>query len=525
MPERIVSCLFLAVFLFQGFNSRSQQPTDASRLDRPLRIEIPARSIDETYRVIPVDTTGVLLCFRSVETVHDSMTKWYFSLYNKNLHLLWVKSIPVRTGLEFHDYVREKEKITFLFLATDKAKGLTFTETILKLDCRSGIFTGIQNLSINNLGSVRCLVSGDSLFLGYTTKDKASYLQIINLASGKSEFHPLTSSEVISALTSFILDTINNTIYATIRKSVSKTNTECKLLKLNYSGAILSETDIDVVDPGWEIRSPQLILTDPDEILVLAMYAASKGKSSGKSTNLNSTSGFYTCRVKNGIQSDIRFRTFLELNSSGQIIGDKDMMTLRKKAMKKNRAFTEYAPEINVLTHPVICYQDQYIFIGERYIPEYHSENLTEFDFYGRPYINTYSVFDGYNYTVAIIASFDESGNLRWDNSMEIRNLISPELAPRTNVYFSSPGTMVLCYSSEGRIASKIIRGNEVVEKLDFSSIDLMNAEDKMLSDSKNNMMSWFGPYFLCYGYQEIKNINASDKKRLVYYFTKVRFE
>jgi hypothetical protein len=46
-----------------------------------------------------------------------------------------------------------------------------------------------------------------------------------------------------------------------------------------------------------------------------------------------------------------------------------------------------------------------------------------------------------------------------------------------------------------------------------------------MISDSKNNMLSWYGPYFLCYGYQEIKNINASDKKRLVYYFTKVRFE
>ena len=75
---------------------------------------------------------------------------------------------------------------------------------------------------------------------------------------------------------------------------------------------------------------------------------------------------------------------------------------------------------------------------------------------------------------VHIIAGFDKTGNLKWDNSMEIRNLISPDLNPKVNVFCSSSDTMVLCYSSEARIASKIIMENEVVEKLDFSTIDQM---------------------------------------------------
>ena len=109
---------------------------------------------------------------------------------------------------------------------------------------------------------------------------------------------------------------------------------------------------------------------------------------------------------------------------------------------------------------------------------------------------------------------------------MEIRNLISPDLNPKVNVFCSSSDTMVLCYCSEARIASKIIRENDVVEKLDFSTLEQMFPEDKMLSDSKNYMVPWYGPFFLCYGYQEIKNINSSkDKKRLVYYFTKVKFD
>ena len=57
--------------------------------------------------------------------------------------------------------------------------------------------------------------------------------------------------------------------------------------------------------------------------------------------------------------------------------------------------------EMNLLVHPLIVHNGQIIFMGESYMPEYHPENFTEFDFYGRPYINTYNVFDGYRYTSA----------------------------------------------------------------------------------------------------------------------------
>jgi hypothetical protein len=208
------------------------------------------------------------------------------------------------------------------------------------------------------------------------------------------------------------------------------------------------------------------------------------------------------------------------------MFGEKDIAAINKKASKKNQPVNEYVSGVNLLVHPLMVYPDQVIFMGESYVPEYHPENFTEFDFYGRPYINTYNVFDGYRYTSAIIAGFDKTGNLKWDNSMEIRNLISPILISRVNFFCKPSDTIILCYASEARIASKIIKGNQVVEKLDFSALEQMSPEDKMLSDTKNFMVPWYGPFFLCYGYQEIKNINSSEnKKRLVYYFTKVRFD
>ncbi len=524
MQRKGIFFLLLFFSLFSGPGSRSQMPQASLNIDRLVRVEIPAKSTEETYHIIPVNTTGVLLYFRSVETLNDSLTKWYFSLYDIDLHPLWIKNIPLRTGMEVRDFYLEKDTLTLLFLSGEKTKGITGTEMMVRLDCKSGKFTGSRHTLNANVVPVKFLVFHDYAFLGYNLKNEPAHIQVINLESGNVTDNPLTPPGIISNLTGFIIDTLSSNLYATIRKTISKNHLVSNILKINFSGAMVSETEISTISPLWEIRNPQLILVNPDELLVIATYSA-VGRS-GKNGSSNGSSGFLTCRVTNGIQTDIRFKNFLELKNFRNIVEEKDLVAIKKKALKKNRPVNDYTPEVTLLVHPVIVHNNQVIFMGESYMPEYHPENFTEFDFYGRPYINTYDVFDGYRYTSAIIAGFDKTGNLIWDNSMEIRNLISPDLNPKVNVFCSSSDTMVLCYSSEARIASKIIRENEVVEKLDFSTMEQMYPEDKMLSDSKNYMVPWYGPFFLCYGYQEIKNINSSeDKKRLVYYFTKVKFD
>jgi hypothetical protein len=112
-----------------------------------------------------------------------------------------------------------------------------------------------------------------------------------------------------------------------------------------------------------------------------------------------------------------------------------------------------------------------------------------------------------------------------WDNNIEIRNLVSFELSPKV-VSFSQGKSLVLCYESDGKIGSKIIEENNVVEKLDFSGLDLLNPDDKLLSETKGVLMHWYRNYFLVCGYQDIKNIALeTNNKRLVFYFSKLQFE
>jgi len=522
MLKKAILPVFLFLSLFYGPENPGLGQQASLSINRPVRIEIQAKSTDESNHIIPLDSTGLLLYYKSIETVNDSLTKWYFSLYDKNLKLSWMSSIPVKTGLDVRDFSVEKDTVTFLFLSTDKTKGNTVIEMVIRLNFKTGKFTGNRHTLIGNVTPKKFMVFQGQAFLGYNLKTGPAHMQIIDFQLGKVTDIPLTSP-MASTITGFIIDTLNNVLYVTICKTVSKKNVVNDLLKINFTGTIVSETEISTISPLWEIGNLQLLIIDPDDLLVVATYS-SAGKS-GRTGSISGSSGFFTCRVKNGVQIDIHFKNFLELKNIQNLMQEKDLISFKKKTLRNNRSINDYALEVNLMVHPLIVHNNQVVFMGESYSPEYHPENFTEFDFYGRPYINTYNVFDGYRYSHAIIAGFDKSGNLKWDNTMEIRNIISSDLNPKVNAFYSSSDTMVLCYSSEARIASKIICEDKVIEKLDFSELEQLNPEDKMITDSKNHMVHWYDTFFLCYGYQEIKNINSSgDKKRLVYYFSKVKF-
>jgi hypothetical protein len=134
-------------------------------------------------------------------------------------------------------------------------------------------------------------------------------------------------------------------------------------------------------------------------------------------------------------------------------------------------------------------------------------------------------VFQGYRYLNGIVTAFDTEGRLLWDNTMETRNLRTFELSAKQNISFNGTRA-VLSYASEGKIGSKIIQGSDLLEPIDYTPVDLLRPEDKLISDTKSRMIPWYDNFFLCYGYEEIKNISLPENnKRLVFYCTKIRYE
>jgi hypothetical protein len=196
------------------------------------------------------------------------------------------------------------------------------------------------------------------------------------------------------------------------------------------------------------------------------------------------------------------------------------MLNKEKKLEAKGK---ELSFNYQLLVHNIIKKDSTYIMIAEAYYPEYHTVTYTSWE-NGIPTTNTVSYFDGYLYTNALVACFDEQGELLWDNSFEIMNILTYDLHERVKVLLDGDD-IILTYSNAGNVASKIIRNNEVIEGKQETKIETYYDNDKVLNDYSSDMEYWYGNYFISYGYEKIKNNTQDKSKRTVFYFNKMGFQ
>jgi len=515
------------LLLFVCFSNLSpaQRPQKEADPDQPLRIEIPAKSDNETYQVIPCDSTGTLLFFKSLETVDENRTRWYFSFYDKNLQSIWVKSVPVLSSLGYRFSVLGHDTLTLLFLNSGKNKASDPAFHILRVILKKGTFilnsgTLPSNTEVGYFGTEHGIA-----WLGLLAKNDVGQLLFINLNKGSRQNFPLGKGSFI-ALRWLSVDSTGITVRAVVSRQISKKIWEHYLVRYDSLGNIKSETLISPGNTGYDFTNFQVYQGEGGFDMILGAYALISSANSGQKMKvIEESSGLFSCSFENGKQKQALFTNYLELKSANNLLSEKDIMSLKKKALKKNKNIGEYSLDFTMLLHGILRQKDSFLLLAEFYYPQYRTENYTDFDYYGRPYSNSVSVFDGYRYTNAVVAAFNKDGKLLWDNAMEIRNLVSFELDPKVTL-FPWGDEIVLSYVSDGKIGAKIIRQNTVIEKLDFTPVDLLYSDDKLISETRSRMVYWYGNYFLCYGYQEIKNI-ALDKnnKRLVFYLNKIRFE
>jgi len=520
--------LFLFLFFFPGaFNLQvfSQTRSSQSVADKPLRIEIPAKSDNETYRIISCGKSGVLLFFRSVESVDDNRVKWYFSFYNMDLQQIWTKSVAIANKFEFKSSSIAHDTLALLFNLGSKEKGSDTNFTILRILPGNNEFIENTGLFPGTGIPDKFELIGQKAVIVLNEKDQPAKIMVNDLTNGISNTFQV-SDNIPSTILDLVIDSANLQLIVGVMKKMTKNDSECYLEKYDLTGKMASEVLISTINGDRLIQALQLFCSSPRETMIIGTYGMNQEKGGlFRKKTVTGATGYFCSRVIDNLQKSITFFNFLDLKNANSLMDEKEILALHKKAIRKSRDLSDFSLDLNLVLHPLVREGDQFILFSEAYAPEYHSENFTDFDFYGRPFTNSYTIFDGYRYTNAIITAFDHEGNLKWDNNLEIRNLKTYDLLPRVNTYFVND-QVVLTYLSEGKIASKIIAGNTVVEKLDFTPIDLNLPEDKLITETRSKMALWYNNYFLCYGYDEIKNVAlAENNRRLVFYLSKVKFE
>lgn len=499
------------------------QQSNEGKDSEAARIEIQAKTDQESYRAVPCGTAGAMIFYKSVENADPQHVKWYFSLYDKDLRQVWVKSFPLLMDLDYRFSRFTGDTLYLVFVYKGKLKSEDQPIEIIRIAIHKGNF--IPNLSKvpANTEPVFFQVLGRNAFLALNQKSGQAAVEILDLRSNHTKGF-LVDQQFPASFRWFAADSASFSLKAIVTKMISKKEAEHWYQVFDTTGQVRSAVKISTINDDREFTGFRAVPNGKGDDLVIGTYRL-RGGSSQKNKEQDESTGIFTSLISSGVQKNLNFYNFLELKNINSFLSAKDLMDLKKKALKKNKNIGEFSVDFSVFTDEPIRKDGNFILVTEVYYNQYHVENFTDFDFYGRPFTNSYSVFDGYRFTGAMVTSYNSEGQMLWDNTLEIRDLVAGDLSPKV-VALSLDEKLLLAYCAGGKIGSKIIRKEEVTGNLELSKLESKYPDDKLVSETRSGISAWYDKYFLCYGFQEIKNVALeSNNKRFVFYLTKVRFE
>ncbi|HZY81607.1 MAG TPA: hypothetical protein VFE50_18920 [Cyclobacteriaceae bacterium] len=211
----------------------------------------------------------------------------------------------------------------------------------------------------------------------------------------------------------------------------------------------------------------------------------------------------------------------------------KDRIERRKIRGKKLRF------NYRVLVSDLLPYGNgQFLMLGEAFYPHYSyptTRTMGMTSVYSPRYGNVLVpggrgdlVFDGFQYTHAVVVGFDNSGSLRWDNSFEINDVRTYQLQQFVKV-LPQDNRIALLYLYDNVIRSKIIKDADVIEGKSFDNLSTAFKEDvvKERGTSQTKLEYWYDDVFYATGIQQITNSREPGVtlNRKVFFINRIEYK
>ena len=149
-----------------------------------------------------------------------------------------------------------------------------------------------------------------------------------------------------------------------------------------------------------------------------------------------------------------------------------------------------------------------YFYLGEAYFPTYTTAHI------GNMVTTT---FNGYAYTHAVLAKFNEQGNLLWDNCFKME----PDRLPMYVKRFIS-GTMMgkdvkLIFTDGKWLVSKLFKNSDgtILQDRKTERLETADADETVKKVSSSNSLHWYDDNFIVYGTQIVKNKETGERRKV----------
>jgi len=255
------------------------------------------------------------------------------------------------------------------------------------------------------------------------------------------------------------------------------------------------------------------------------------GTYSEKSTNVSV--GIFICKAERDKIDFIKYYRYENLNNFFKFLPEKRQVRIEKKVKKKKKKGKTLKYKYHLALHEMRQVKDGYIFLGEAFYPTYRTESRTTY-VNGVAQTTTYTVFDGYQYTHAVLVKFNLDGSIKWDQifrmwpmgkPFHVKKFISIDDEKKDDgLYF--------VFADGSRIVSKAFDlDGKVIYNNSSNFIENLYEGDKT-KWTRSNTDFWYKGYFISYGVQKIKNKKRVkgkngekvNKKRKVYFITKIAY-
>ncbi len=485
-----------------------------AQVSEQKRIEFDLKDGYGEEKVYTFGNKGFVISSRNEES-NKGETEMRYELFNTELQSIKSKSIDIDRKYTFDQVFKSNTHIHTLYgrkleytLVSVDASDLSITDVSIKIPKKTSVWD--------------MTILGDKAFFRTYSK-KRDFLMSVDWKTGKTNFIPVIIGNYSGKSTRInsiqVLDKTNEVlVYVTIL--LKKGKTELYVVRFNSEGEkqetwhLTNKIEQNLIDlTGSNVGAGKYVFTGT---------FARKGTVSSE--------GVFFCQIDEGKLDFIRFYKYTELKEYFTYMGKRNQEKLEKKIAKKEKKGKELVITTRIANHEILQIGNEYFFLGEHYYPTYRTET-----YYTTQTVNgvttttarTRQVFDGFQYTHAILLKFDAKGELKWDRAFEMWPTTKPFYVKRfISAHVENNSSVDMVFINYNKIVSKSIDiDGTVLKDVQSDNIETGYSGDKS-KYTFSNIDYWFDNYFLAFGSQVIKNKEdkSVQRKRKVFFVSRVGY-
>ena len=495
----------------------------SAQRSNPVRVELNANLDMEDYNLVPCGEKGILVFFES-ETKGSTLDTriWHFALYNKELQQQWLADTALIDGAKFRGHVSDERHSYLFFLDSDRIRSASNMQIVI-VDYTVNTFQVLDMSVPEKSEPLEFGMANGKVVVPFNNSSYEPDISFIDLTTGMvNTIRP--ELEGLNIIQDLSVQGAGGDIFLVVDNYLGKKQNALMILELSSEGATKQKLTLNPAIEGKVLNEARVFEAGRDTLLVLGTYHGDPARLRSTSDETGpGSAGYFVARFVNSNQDIINYYNFLEFEEMYRSLSSKTVADLRRKAEKQKNRGAEYSLDYTLLLHNIIPYNDNYVLLSEAYYPEYRTVTNMYYDYYGRPIPQTYTVFDGYKYISGIAAAFTPSGEMLWDNGIEMPDILTFNLAKYIGSFVSGE-ELAFFYSNQNKIFYKITGGNSEGGPTQSIQLESKYKGDKVMEDLESKMIHWYGNYFLCYGYQQVKNNRLAESKRTIFFFSKLAF-